>query len=194
MSITLLEQFLPQNSSIFIQKWLKEEHCHIRITKNRESKLGDYKPLREGGHQITINSTLEPIFFFFVLTHELAHLITFVENRKVLPHGKEWKQNYRNMLLESIHIYPENLQPLIINFSKSPKANFMANPELVRYFYSNPTEDSAFIDDFCVGSKFRYRKHEYLIEERRKKTYLCKNLHTGRKFIFKSCARVEKVN
>jgi predicted SprT family Zn-dependent metalloprotease len=47
----------------------------------------------DNSHQITINGTLEPQLFFFVLTHELAHLIAFEKyGRRISPHGQEWKK------------------------------------------------------------------------------------------------------
>jgi Zn-dependent peptidase ImmA (M78 family) len=55
--------------------------CHIRITK-RSSKLGDYRYRSGETQQISINGDLEPQLFFFVLTHEIAHLITFSADRK----------------------------------------------------------------------------------------------------------------
>jgi hypothetical protein len=91
--------------------------------------------------QISINGDLEPQLFFFVLTHEIAHLITFSADRKILPHGKEWKTCYRNLLLESLDIYEEDFRPMVIAFSKTPKANYMATPEIVRYFSKNTIED-----------------------------------------------------
>jgi len=143
-------------------------------------------------HQITINGTLEPELFFFVFTHEIAHLLAFHEKKNILPHGKEWKMTFRKMLLESISIYSEELKPLILNFSKNPKANFMSSPELVKYFDSEHSDNKAYVEDLPIGEKFIYQTDIYQIEEKKKKRYLCKNLSTGRMYLFKSCARVER--
>ena len=43
--------------------------------------------------------------------------------------------NFREMLLESLEAYQEDLKLIIKDFQKSPKANFMASPELVKYFH-----------------------------------------------------------
>jgi hypothetical protein len=155
--------------------------------------LGDYQRLGDGSHKISINSTLSPDLFFFVLTHELAHLIareTF--GYKILPHGEEWKSIYRKMLLESISAYPEDLQPLIFRFSKSPKANFMASPELVKYFHKE--EDGFYyIENLEIGERFIFREEKYIIKEKIKKRYLCKNLSNGKQYLFKSVSKVEKL-
>ena len=190
--MSVLENFVPKIALPFLEKWFRDHICHLKITPNRQSKLGDYRLLPDGSHQISVNGTLDPELFFFVLTHELAHLISFHEKRKILPHGKEWKSTFRNMLLDSILVYSNELQPIIRDFSKSPKANFMSSPDLVKYFDKKRNTSQTYVEDLEVGSCFVYLKHHYRIEERKKKRYLCKNLHTGRSYLFKSCARVEK--
>lgn len=194
MSIQSLEKYLPQNTLQYLRIWFSDYYIHIKVTRNRNSKLGDYRKLPDNSHEITVNSTLTPQLFFFVLTHELAHLIAFEKyGRRISPHGNEWKQTFRNMLLESLEIYDEDLKPIIVKFSKSPKANFMASPDLVRYFHTEKQDDSLhFIEELQKGEFFIYRNEKYLLEGLIKKNYLCKNLATGRKYSFKPLARVEK--
>jgi SprT protein len=194
MSIQSLEKYLPQNTFQYLKIWFADYYIHIKITRNRNSKLGDYKKLPDHSHEITINSTLAPELFFFVLTHELAHMIAFEKyGRRILPHGNEWKEIFRLMLLESLEIYEDDLKPIIVKFSKSPKANFMASPDLVKYFHIENHDDKLqFIEDLKKGEYFIYRNEKYLLEGLIKKNYLCKNLATGRKYSFKPLARVEK--
>lgn len=194
MPIKSLEKYLPQNTLKYLRIWFSDYYIHIKVTRNRNSKLGDYRKLPDNSHEITVNSTLTPQLFFFVLTHELAHLIAFEKyGRRISPHGNEWKETFRNMLLESLEIYDEELKPIIIKFSKSPKANFMASPDLVRYFHTEKQDDTLqFIEELQKGEFFIYRNEKYLLEGLVKKNYLCKNLATGRKYSFKPLARVEK--
>ncbi len=194
MSIQSLEKYLPPNTLEYLKLWFADHYIHIKITRNRNSKLGDYRKLADKSHEITINSTLVPELFFFVLTHELAHLIAFEKyGRRISPHGNEWKFTFREMLLESLSIYDEKLRPIIIQFSKSPKANFMSSPDLVKYFHIEKQDDTLqFIETLQKGDFFMYRNEKYLLEGLIKKNYLCKNLATGRKYSFKPLARVEK--
>ncbi|MDQ0476821.1 MULTISPECIES: SprT-like domain-containing protein [Chryseobacterium] len=196
MSISLLEKYLPDQCLPHLKKWFGGYPIHIKITRGRNSKLGDYRKMPDKSHQITINSTLQPQLFFFVLTHELAHLLAF-ENfgHRISPHGAEWKHTFRTMLLESISVYAEDLKPIIFKFLKSPKANFMSSPDLVRYFHIEDYEDeTSYIEDLDVKDRFIYRKQIYIIEEKRKKNYLCTQLDTDKKYIFKPLARVEKIS
>ncbi|HEX7868861.1 MAG TPA: SprT-like domain-containing protein [Chryseobacterium sp.] len=194
MSIQSLEKYLPQNTLSYLRKWFSDYYIHIKVTKNRNSKLGDYRKLRDQSHEITINSTLAPQLFFFVLTHELAHLIAFEKyGRRISPHGNEWKLTFREMLLESLDVYDDDLKPIISKFSYSPKANFMASPDLVKYFHiENHDDELQYIEELTKGEHFLYRNEKYLLEGLIKKNYLCLNLATGRKYSFKPLARVKK--
>ena len=196
MSVSVLEQFLPENALPYLKIWFGSYPCHLKITKNRNSKLGDYRKLPDKSHQITVNGTLEPQLFFFVLTHELAHLIAFEKyGRRISPHGAEWKQTFREMLLESLTVYTEDLRPIIQKFSKSPKANFMASPDLVKYFH-RPEEDDeqTFIENLKKGELFEYKKEIFVIEETTKKRYLCRNLKSGLKYKVNTLAQVRKID
>ncbi|WP_143882945.1 SprT-like domain-containing protein [Chryseobacterium binzhouense] len=194
MSIQSLQNYLPENTLPHLKKWFADHYIHIKITKNRESKLGDYRKLKDQSHEITINSTLSPQLFFFVLTHELAHLVAFEKyGKKIAPHGSEWKHTFRLMLLESIDVYTEDLRPIIADFSRAPKANFMASPELVQYFdMSNDEDGSVFIHELINGDHFIYRNGKYVLQGLIKKNYLCIHLATGRKYSFRPLARVIK--
>jgi len=195
MSIKVLEKFLPENALPYLKIWFGSYPCHLKITKNRNSKLGDYRKLPDKSHQITVNGTLESQLFFFVLTHELAHLIAFEKyGRRISPHGAEWKQTFREMLLESLTVYAEDLSPIIQKFSKSPKANFMASPELVKYFHVPKEDDEqTFIENLKKGELFEYKKEIFVIEETTKKRYLCKNIKNSRKYYFRNLAQVKKL-
>ncbi len=195
MSISTLEQYLPENTFPFLKKWFANYYIHIKITKNRNSKLGDYRKLPDKSHQITVNSTLDKQLFFFVLTHELAHLIAFEEyNFRVSAHGKEWKDTFREMLLESVDVYTDDLKPIIVRFAKNPKANFMASPELVRYFHIEDSNDkSVFIENLSINDKFHYKGEVYIILEKKKKSYICVHLENSKKYLFRPLAKVEKL-
>jgi hypothetical protein len=194
VSIQLLQKYLPADVAPFFKKWFGDFSIHIHITKGRNSKLGDYRKMPDKSHKITVNSTLPPTLFFFVLTHELAHLIAFEKfGNRIAPHGSEWKHTFREMLLESINIYCEDLKPVILRFSKSPKANFMASPDLAKYFHTeNIRDDEIFIETLVVGDTFIFRGQKFIVEEKLKKNYLCKNLDKGKKYIFKPLASVKK--
>ncbi|MBS1548856.1 MAG: transcription elongation protein SprT [Bacteroidetes bacterium] len=194
MPINTLEQFIPEQGAHFLRKWIVNHSIHFKITRNRLSKLGDYRKLTHG-HQITINGSLDKELFFFVLTHELAHLIAREKyGPMIAPHGNEWKSEYRTMLHESLAAYSENLQPLLVRFAKSPKANFMASSEMVDYFLKDQLKNEEFfLKDLDINHNFIFRNQKYCVIKRRKKNYLCKNLTNGKEYIFQPLASVQKI-
>ena len=194
MSISILEQYLPSDTQPFLRRWFASYKIHIRITRDRNSKLGDYRKMPDKSHEISINSTLDRQLFFFVLTHELAHLIAFEKfGGRISAHGQEWKSTFREMLLESISIYTSDLQPVIRQFAKNPKANFMASPELVRFFHVDDPDDSQFfVEQLAPDSEFLYKGDLYKMIEKKKKLYLCVNLKNSKKYLFRPLAKVEK--
>lgn len=195
MSIEALKSYLPENALSFLKIWFADYPIHIKITRNRNSKLGDYRKMPDNSHQITINSTLEPDLFFFVLTHELAHLIAFEKfGRRISAHGNEWKTTFAQMILDSLEIYPQDLQLILKKFSKSPKANFMSSSDLVRYFHFDQLkDDEVFVESLQIGDRFMYREDAYKVEQKRKKLYLCINSTNAKKYLFKPLAKVQKV-
>ncbi len=195
MSINLLQKYLPEHTLAHLQRWFGAHKIHIKITRERISKLGDYRKMPDKSHQVTLNATLPPQLFFFVLTHELAHLLAFEKyGNRIAAHGKEWKVTFAVMLLESLEVYEQDLQPIIYRFAKSPKANFMSSPELVKYFHIQAPEDErVFVEELSLGSRFIYRNEQYLLEDKSKKNYICSNLVSGKKYMFRPLARVEKL-
>lgn len=196
MSIETLKKYLPENTLPVLKNWFGPYFIHIKITRERNSKLGDYRKLRDNSHEITINSTLEPQLFFFVLTHELAHMLSFEKfGHRIAPHGSEWKQTFRNMLVESLSIYNQDLQKIILEFARSPKANFMASPDLVRYFrLKDNSGGHVFVEELEPHNEFIYNKQRYILIEKLKKNYLCRNLDNGKTYSFRGLASVQKLN
>lgn len=195
MTAHLLQNYLPENSLPYLQQWLGQHPIQILISRERSSKLGDYRRMPDHSHQITINSTLPPELFFFVLTHEMAHFFAFQKfGYRIRPHGREWKEEFAKMLRDSLSVYSEDLQPVILQFSKSPKASFAASTGLVKYFHTDNGEEGNFVETLKKGTIFCYRQENYKMETKLKKNYLCTRLSTGKKYVFKPLAKVKKLS
>ena len=98
------------------------------------------------------------------------------------------------MLRESLDVYSMDLKPIIVKFSENPKANFMASPDLVRYFHvKESNHKSNFIESMSIDDTFLYKNEKYRILEKKKKLYLCINLNNSKKYLFRPLAKVEKI-
>ena len=179
-----------------MRKWLENHFITLKITKRRETKLGDYRKLVENDrHQITVNGDLNPHAFFFVLTHEVAHLKTFVQfdSRKINPHGKEWKTIFGHLLLESIHVYPEELQPYILHHARHPKASLGADVNISKYIIDDKNPAQIYLEDLEDGTIFSIGKRIFKKESKRKLRYLCLELKTKKKYLINATATVNKL-
>ena len=196
MSVHLLEKYLPPSALPVLKKWFGQYEIHIKITRERSSKLGDYRKVGENQFVITINHNLQPELFFFVFTHELAHLFAFETygRRSISPHGKEWKQTFREMLVSSIDIYSIEVQPLILSYAISPKANFAASTDLKKHFYPEVLkDDEVFVEDLQIGEIFFFKESKYKMETRRRKNFLCSKVSSGQHYIFRPLIKVKKI-
>lgn len=192
---SLFDKYLPARAQSFIEVWGQGCRVSIKTTRQRQTKLGDYRRLPDGQHRITINHDLPPDLFFFVLTHEFAHLLAFKKfGFKIAPHGQEWKHIYRQMLLESQNIYSPEILPLIRQFSRNPKANFSAFSPLAKVLESShQQEEVTFVETIPPGTNFLYRRNIYRMLGRRKINYLCEDQATGRRFSFRPATPVKMI-
>ncbi len=96
----ILEKYLPPYSIDLVIALMESWTFQLKITRNRTSKVGDYRsPSRGKSHRISVNHDLNPFSFLITLIHEIAHLVVYEEfKRSVDPHGKEWRQAYRKLL------------------------------------------------------------------------------------------------
>ncbi|WP_327983675.1 hypothetical protein [Bergeyella porcorum] len=73
-------------ASHFSKDWFGKHYIHIKITRERSSNWGTTERCQMVAIRFTLNATLPPQLFFFVLTHELAHLIAFEKyGRRIAP-------------------------------------------------------------------------------------------------------------
>src|SRR5690625_1659548 len=112
----VLAKYIPKNAVTPMFEVIKETKVYLKIVNQRDSRHGDYKRLSNGQHQITINANLNPYKFLITLVHELAHLVAFSHyGRRIKPHGKEWKNTFKQMMLPLLReeIFPKELLPLL---------------------------------------------------------------------------------
>lgn len=105
-----LINWVPAEAAYRLQKLLMKYPTDLKVVRPRKTKLGDYRlPPSGQRHRITINAMEDKEEFLFTLLHELAHLYAFQEyGRKIQPHGREWKLQYRFFLLEFMDVLGEH--------------------------------------------------------------------------------------
>jgi len=160
----VLARYIPEPAVAICCKWIVNYNIHVRITRSRASKFGDYRPLREiNGHQITVNHDLNPYSFLITFVHEVAHLLAEVNNkRRISPHGREWKYEFSRLLHYFLqqNIFPDDLVNALSSYMKNPAASSCSDHELLRAlrkYDKKEMMDVHHLEDLPQDALFRLR-------------------------------------
>lgn len=196
----ILKKYIPESVAPVIAQWIIELDFKLKITKERQSKLGDYTPPHHGlNHTITINYNLNPYAFFVTLVHEIAHLCTFNRYKNsVQPHGEEWKQEFRRLMQPFLN--PETL-PLDVLYAlkkylQNPAAASCSDVTLLRTLklYDTPEKNGSYIllEHLPFRAHFLYNGSRVFEKgEKLRKRFRCKEISTGAIYLFSPMAEVE---
>jgi len=190
----ILQKYIPEEAIGKVIDLINRYPCHLKIVNKRSSKHGDFKRFTDGKVQITINNDLNPYRFLLTLVHEYAHLVTFKEFKKVRPHGVEWKNNFKLLMLPflSPEIFPDDILKLIANYLINPRASSDGDIKLSLAFrnYDRIT-DKSLVFEIPDKSRFQYRNKTFIKGNKRRTRYECIEVLTHRKYIFHPHAEVE---
>jgi len=155
----VLSKYIPEQAVSICTDWIVRLNIHLRITKDRASKYGDYRPAHDkNGHIITVNHNLNRYSFLITFIHEVAHLICEEKHgRHAAPHGREWKREY-SMLLHFFltkNIFPPDIESALSAYAKNPAASSCSDEHLLRVLKKyNDKEKITFLEDLPPGSRF----------------------------------------
>lgn len=198
----ILKKYIPEFTVPTIALWIIEYDFKLKITKERSTKLGDYSSPRDGlNHTITINHNLNQYSFFVTLVHEIAHLKTFLAHKnRVMPHGEEWKQSFRDLMYPFLNTddLPLDILYALRKYLQNPAAASCSDVTLMRTLklYDTDTSNSHLI----LLEHLPYRSHFIFNEsrifekgEKLRKRFRCKEISTGSVYLFSPLAEVEIV-
>ncbi|WP_242094867.1 SprT-like domain-containing protein [Aestuariivivens sediminicola] len=194
-----LQDYIPESAVAQVLALLEHDHLVLKIKQERKTRHGDYKPLHNGMHQITINSNLNKYRFLITLIHEVAHFEAFnTYGRFIKPHGAEWKRTFQRLMLPFLNpdIFPTTLLPLLANHFKNPKASSDTDMKLALALkqFDQPN-NKTYIFDVPYGSSFKlYNGKVFKRGNKRVKRYECVEVKTGRLYLFNPNAEVELLN
>lgn len=195
--ISRLNQHLPEPTSPYIANWIFAYDVAFKITKKRKTKLGDYRhPHGKHSHRITINGSLNPYAFFLTTVHEFAHLVTWnAHKNKVRPHGKEWKQNFRELMhpfLDEEYL-PE---PIILAFEHhliNPKASSGSDLKLTAVLKQYDQHSAIHVEELAPGTIFRIGNKVFVKGKKLRTRYECQLVHNRRKYLVHAFAEVDEI-
>ena len=188
-----LEDYLPKESCLQINIWIKRLDIKLKITSPRKTKLGDFKG-SEDGLFISINNDLNPYSFLITLTHELAHAFVYIRHlRGVNPHGSEWQNEFRIMMLNflSPKFFPDDLLKPLSVYLKKPKASTLSDLNLAVALKKYDYLDGLIISDIEYGSLFSISNgNKFIRGPKLRKRYKCVEYNNNKVYLFHPLAKV----
>jgi hypothetical protein len=127
--------------------------------------------------------------------HEFAHLNTYLEfGRSVAPHGNEWKNHYRKLLLPVLDkkILPKDIENALINSLINTKASSCADIPLMRVLknYDQQNESHVFLENIEKNRRFILQEKEFIKGDLRRKRFLCEEINSKKKYLIHTLAEV----
>src|SRR3954470_5941598 len=197
---SILHKYIPEKAVPTISDWIYKFDFKLRIKKSRASKYGDYRPPIKGeNHLITINYDMNPYAFLITLVHEIAHLTNWNKHKnKVLPHGAEWKLEFKILMNYFLHehIFPEDVSIALKKYMQNPAASSCSDTNLLRVLKKyDQRQDTILLEELPEGATFRYNKERTFIKnELVRKRYKCKEVKSNRIYLFNPLTEVEIIS
>lgn len=199
VDFSALEHYLPPGSLEHVLVYIYEHNIQLTITRNRSSVLGDYRHAHNGkGHRISVNGDLNKYSFLVTLLHEIAHLVTFEKyKRNAQPHGIEWKTIFGQILVLFINknLFPDDVKQALISSIKNPAASSCSDVKLLRVLkkYDAQQEDIFFVEQLPIGQHFEIKGNRIFVRgEKIRKRFKCKEVATGKWYLFSPVSEVRK--
>lgn len=195
-----LAKYIPSVAVPLLTDWVIGFNAHLRVTKARNSKLGDYRhPFGNDGHRITINHNLNSYSFLITLVHELAHLTTWNKyQNRVAPHGVEWKNEYKVLMREvvKLKVFPQDVYDALVAYMQNPAASSCSDDNLLRtlrkydtnkdYYHLEELEEDTL---FALDNGMIMRKGA-----KARKRFKCLEVNSNRYYMVSPLAEVKKLD
>lgn len=193
----IFKKYLPENSVNYCYDLWALHKFSFKVTAPRQSKFGDYCYRKDKGHQITVNSNLNPYSFLITYIHEVAHLVTYKQyGNKKDPHGKEWKQNFLKTFLPvlSNEVLPPDLLEVLTAYLQNPSASTQGYTPLVRILQTYDLQtDEVPLTSLKEGDQFIIRGQTFVKGLLRRTRYLCTDAKTSKRYVISATALVKKL-
>ena len=188
---------IPEASSEYVKSLIFSENLTIKLKKSRKTKHGDFSVKKNGLCMITINDDLNQYRFLITLIHEISHYIAYMNHGPYIkPHGVEWKNIFKNLLLPIINpeIIPNDvLKPLAI-YAKNPKASSDTDLNLSLALNRYNINQYDYVFGLSNGSVFKASNDRvYVMIKKLRKRYECMDVLTKKLYLFSPNVKIKEI-
>lgn len=172
---------------------------HLKIDHPRTTKLGHMKhDKRNNTFVISLNNNLSPTKFFYVFLHEYAHLLVAQKHKTYKPHGYEWQLDFFKLLQDAIQknffnasVAQSIIQEFFMDGVFSRQRDFNISRTIDQ---ADQIQPSLYIKDISIGTTFMLKNGmQFVLLEKKRTRFLCKEIHSNKKYLISSYAIVDKV-
>jgi SprT protein len=194
--LKIFQRYVPQSTIQYCHSLWSQLNFNFKITKERSSKLGDYRfdPMNSK-HTISVNHNLNNFSFLITYIHEVAHLMTREKYKhSVLPHGHQWKLEFKKLMLPLLNdqVFPDDILRVLAKHMKNPKASSTSDKHLFMTLRKYDQEmNLIFLSDLDLGTKFLLNKKVYQKIEKRRTRSICIEVSSHRKYLIAETATVK---
>ena len=195
-----LAKYVPAEAVNPLFDFMAEHKVHLHITRERYSKLGDYRwpQPQHRYHEISINGNLNKYHFLMVLLHEMAHLDTWLQYKNsIQPHGHEWQANYARLINLYLPLFPTDVSVLLQRYTAHIPLSRTIEKQIdaqLRHYNPDytPSQDIT-LNDLTPGTRFHIASrpdHHFVAAEKRRTRWICRCLEDGRQYLVSGTAQV----
>ncbi|NIJ46105.1 hypothetical protein FHR24_002583 [Wenyingzhuangia heitensis] len=195
--IEQLQQYIPTNAKENLEYLINKHDFCLKIVKGRKTKRGDFRATQPLA-TITINNNLTKEQFLITLVHEIAHLHTHIHYPRVKPHGMEWKQCFKQLMLPFLTptVFDEPLLKHLAKHLINPKATTDSDIKLSVVLQEKKNTNrhhNYYIFDLKPGTLFSLNNRTFKVLNKRRTRYECLEIETKKRYLIKGNAPVDIV-
>lgn len=185
---TILQEHVPGSALQYCLQLWQQTPFQLKITRTRQTKVGDFTSRKSSQARITLNHELNPFLFLITYIHEVAHLRVHLQHgNRVDPHGEEWKSRFRELMqpVLSADIFQPDILAELNRHMVNPKASSFADTELTRVLrrYDKHAAQYATLSDIPEGSIFRFQGRFFKKGKIKRTRVLCHEVKTKRDYL-----------
>jgi hypothetical protein len=192
-----LSEYLPAGAIDYVFPFLDKNNVHLKITRRRTTKQGDYRPpVEHPHHRISVNGGLNPYAFLITLVHEMAHLEVWNKNRfRLEPHGRLWKTAFVAMMTPLLEndIFPSDLKQILLRHLKNPKASSAADYNLTIALQNYDRKKALLLHSLPENALFTLNGRTFKKQHKARTYYYCQCLDNKKLYRVNGLAEVAVV-